>query len=66
MGDRATRMLAAIALAVALLALVIAGYAVWLGQEYREDVRLLGESLSGATHDPPLHAPPPSLDPDDR
>ena len=66
MNDRVTRTLAAIALAVALVALVVAGYAVWLGSQYREDVRALGEALGGATHEPPLTGPPPSLVPDDR
>lgn len=70
MTDRATRILALIALAVSFLSLVVGGYAVWLGEQYREDVRRLGEALSGSleghTAEAPLRGPPPELDPDDR
>ncbi len=65
MNDPLARRLAAMALAVALVALVVAGYAVILGQRYLEDVRTLGRSLQA---DAPGAAsslgPPPQLDVD--
>jgi len=43
--DPLARGLAAAALALALVALVLAGYATWLGQRYLDDVRTMGEAL---------------------
>lgn len=75
MKDRTARLLAATALALALVALVVAAYAVSIASQGRDDVRRLGESLTralqlgggrpGAT-EVPLRSPPPQLDPDDR
>ena len=48
MNDRVARLLAGAALAVALVALVVASYAVSIASQGREDVRRLGESLSRA------------------
>lgn len=73
-GDRLARLLAASALGVALLALVLAAWALVVGQQYRDDVRTLGESLSAALRTSaaqgrrpiPLERPPPQIDPDER
>ena len=66
MKDRTTRILAALALTVGLLALVVAGYAASMVSDVRDEVRALGSAIRGTTVDPPLRGPPPSLDPDDR
>ena len=66
MKDKTTRSLAAVGLGVALLALVVAGYAVTLISDVRDEMRALGAALRGTTVDPPLRGPPPALDPDDR
>jgi hypothetical protein len=73
--DRVARALAASALAVALVALVVAAWAVSVASDGREDVRRLGESLSRALEvggpgrgpfEVPMRSPRPQLDPDDR
>lgn len=75
MKDRTARLLAATAVALSLVALVLAAYAVSLAGQGREDVRHLGESLTRALElgrgrsnaaEVPLRSPPPQLDPDDR
>ena len=66
MKDRATRIIAAMALAVGLLALVVAGYAASMVSDVREEVRALGGAIRGVTASPPLNGPPVTLDPDDR
>lgn len=74
MTDRTTRLLAASALGVALVALVLAGYAVSLGQSYRDDVRTLGEAIRAAMKvrngqpsavEVPLRGPPPQIEAND-
>jgi len=69
MTDRVARSLASLALALALVAVVLAGYAVVLGEQYRQDVQTLGETLGQSMARPetgapafPLHRPPPALD----
>jgi len=64
--DKLARGLAALALGIALAALVMAMHAVRLGEQYLEDVRVLGESLEerqpgGSGGAVPL-GPPPLLD----
>jgi hypothetical protein len=75
MTDRLARILAASALAVALVAFVVASWAVSIASQGREDVRRLGESLSRALEvgtpgrtgfEVPMRAPRPQFDPDDR
>jgi hypothetical protein len=75
MTDRVARLLAASALAVALVALVVASWAVSIASQGRDDVRRLGESLSRALEvgapgraplELPMRSPRPQLDPDDR
>ena len=75
MKDRTARLRAATALALALVALVVAAYAVSVASQGRDDVRRLGESLTRALQlgggrpgaaEVPLRSPPPPLDPDDR
>ncbi len=75
MNDRTTRLLAATALAVALVALVLAAYGVSIASQGRDDVRRLGESLTRALEvaggrsrptEMPMRPPPLQLDPDDR
>lgn len=71
MTDRVARTLASLALAVALVAAVLAGYAVVQGREYLEDVKSLGGALDRAMRDEsgrntlPMRGPPPLLDPGD-
>ncbi|MBX3247341.1 MAG: hypothetical protein KF901_09175 [Myxococcales bacterium] len=60
--DPLARGLAAAALAVALAALVLAGYAVSLGHRYLEDVQTLGDVLGRGTPASTGLGPPPTLD----
>lgn len=60
--DPIARGLAAAALAAALAALVLAGYAVSLGQRYLEDVHTLGDVLGRGAPAPTGLGPPPTLD----
>ncbi len=59
--DSLARGLAATALALALVALVLAGYATWLGQRYLDDVRTMGEALRENAPAPSGLGPPPEL-----
>lgn len=61
-NDPLARRLAAAALAFALVAVVLAGYSVMLGQQYLEDVRVLGEALERNAPEPTFIAPPPPLE----
>jgi hypothetical protein len=60
--DPVARNIALAALALALVAAVLAGYAVSLGTQYLQDVRELGDAIEGRGHPLPLDGPPPSLD----
>ncbi len=62
--DPLARRLAAAALACALVAVVLAGYAVMVSQQYLEDVRVLGEAMerTARTAEPSLTPPPPQLE----
>lgn len=67
MSDRLTRTLATVALAVALVAVVLAGYAVWLGTVRTHDLEELSDALRRAVEarplrDAPLLPPRPELD----
>jgi hypothetical protein len=70
MTDRLARVLASVALTLALVGLVVAGYAVALGRQYLEDVRDLGEAMERSLRDAqgrntlPMRGPPPELDSD--
>ena len=70
MTDRLARVLASVALALALVGLALAGYAVALGRQYLEDVRDLGEAMERSLRDAqgrntlPMRGPPPELDSD--
>jgi len=70
MNDRLARILAASALACALVAVVLAGYAVSIGETHVREVRRLTDGLRAiapeTTQALPLRPPPPELDPDDR
>lgn len=59
--DPLARGIAAAALALALVALVLAGYATWLGQRYLDDVRTMGEALRENAPAPSGLGPPPEL-----
>ena len=59
--DPLARRLAALALACALVAVVLAGYAVMVSQQYLEDVRVLGEAMERQA-EPTLRAPRPQLE----
>ena len=65
--DRMTRGLASVALAISLLALVLAGYAVYAQQRAEENLRDVGRELQRALSPRvlPLQGPPPGLDLDD-
>lgn len=65
-GDVRAQRLASLALAVALLALVLAGYAVYAQQRAEENLREIGEELQRSlTPTLPMQGPPLGLDPDD-
>jgi hypothetical protein len=66
-SDRLTRTLASTALAVALLALVLSGYALYAQQRSEENLRRIGHELQRALAPSvlPMNPPPPSLDRDD-
>lgn len=62
----AARTLAMIALAISLVALVLAGYALHAQQRAEADLRRIGRELSRQlAPDMPLTPPPLGLDPDD-
>jgi hypothetical protein len=65
LSDRTTRLLASLALAIALVALVIAGYALSLEQERTEELHELSDSVGRAlrsrSHDA-VRPPPLGLD----
>lgn len=73
MNDKLARNLAAAALGVSLFALVLAGYAVWMGKRYSDGMKVLGEQISQSLRvgDPhratqiPMRPPPPQLEPND-
>lgn len=67
MTDRVTRTLASAALGVALLALVLSGYALYAQQRSEENLREIGHELQRALAPSvlPMNPPPPSFDPDD-
>lgn len=67
MSDRATRVLALLALSVSLVAIVLAGYAVRLHETRTHELEELSDSLRRAlearpVRDAPLRPPPPELD----
>lgn len=64
--DRLARLLAALALGVALVALALALHATTLGQRYLDDVRVIGEQLERVRDSghSPLNPPPVLLDTD--
>ena len=65
--DKMTRTLASLALALSLVSLVLAGYALYAQQEAEENLRQVGEELQRALAPSalPMHGPPVGLDPDD-
>lgn len=67
MSDRTTRTLASIALAVSLVALVLASYALYAQQRSEESLRAIGRELQRTLtpHVLPMQGPPLELDPDD-
>lgn len=65
--DPVARRLSALALGIAVLALVLAGYAVSMAFEHRTEVRSLGDVLHRiGAREVPMVPPPAELDPDDR
>ncbi len=65
-SDPRARQLASIALAVSLLALALAGYAVYAQQRAEANLRRIGEELQRSlTPTLPMAPPPLGLDPDD-
>ncbi len=73
MSDRLARNLAAASFAVSLMALVLAGYAVWMGKRYSDGMQVLGEQISQSLRvgNPnratqiPMRPPPPQLEQND-
>ena len=65
--DRVTRMLASLALALSLVSLVLAGYALYAQQRAEQNLRDVGDELRRALTPAalPLRGPPVGLDPDD-
>lgn len=65
-GDAQTRRIAWLALGLSLVALALAGYALYAQQRAEEDMRAIGEELQRTlTPRLPLAPPPLGLDPDD-
>ena len=65
-SDGKARQLASIALAVSILALALAGYALYAQQQAEENLRQIGEELQRSlTPALPMDGPPLGLDPDD-
>jgi len=66
-GDRATRLMASLALAASLLALALAGYALYAQQQAEQRMRDVGRELQRALSPRalPMRGPPLKLDPDD-
>ena len=63
---RTTRAIALAALALSLVALVLAGYALHGQQQAHDDLRRIGRELSRSLAPQlPMNPPPPGLDPDD-
>ncbi len=69
MSDRVARILAALGLGAALLALTISGWAAMTVAQQQERLRELGESMQqrlvggdGGHEDLPMHSPPPTLE----
>lgn len=61
------RRLAALALGLALLAVVLSGYAITMAFQHRDEVRSLGDVLHRiGAREAPLASPPAELDSDDR
>lgn len=60
-GDRTSRVISVIALAVALLALVLAGRSLWLQRQHTRDMEALGELIrrSARTGRPVMDMGPP-------
>ena len=65
-ADLRARQLASTALAISLLALALAGYALYAQQQAEENLRAIGEELQRSlTPTLPMRPPPLGLDPDD-
>ena len=66
-NDRVTRALASLAIALSLVSLVLAGYALYAQQTAEQNLREVGEELRRALTPAalPMQGPPPGLDPDD-
>ena len=66
-GERTTRLLAVLALAMAFVSLVLAGWALRTQQRSEERIRAVSEELRRALtpHVLPMTPPPLALDPDD-
>ncbi len=67
MSERTTRMLAIVAVALSLVAVVLAGYAVWAQQRSEDNLRQIGRELqrSLTPRALPMEGPPLGFDPDD-
>lgn len=67
MNDRTTRVLASLAVAISLVSLVLAGYALYAQQKSEESFREISRELQRALTPSalPMHGPPPGFDPDD-
>lgn len=65
--EEATRRLVILALCIAMIALVLSGYAVMMAFDHRAEVRALGDVLHQfGKRETPVAAPPLELDPDPR
>lgn len=70
MNDRLARLLAAVSIGIAGVAVAIAMYALSMMQQSHEELQTLTQGVQRAlsaqrSSDVPLHAPPPALDPGD-
>jgi hypothetical protein len=70
MNDRTARLLAAVSIGIAGVAIVVSMYALSVVQERSEELHTLSDGVQRAlagqrARDVPLHSPPPALDPGD-
>jgi hypothetical protein len=69
-NDRTARLLASVSIALAVVSVIVAMYALSLAEQRSDEMRALSEGVQRAlaaqrSSEVPLHGPPPQLDPGD-
>ena len=70
MNDRTARLLASVSIAIAIVSVIVAMYALSLAEQRSEEMRSLSDGVQRAlaaqrSSEVPLRGPPPQLDPGD-